>query len=119
MEELRDRVACGAVLESDGREIDKKESTRPRSEAKTDVFTLAEHLGARGFPAAADHVASLVGFVTTAHIWQKRARAPSATSAAADRWTSWERRRAFTHTTLPVTICSAEGQLVVPRLAAP
>jgi len=90
----------------------------PRSEAKTDVFMLAEHLGARGFPAAADKVASLVGFVTTAHIWQKRARAHPRRPPPPTGGPLGSGGEPSPHATLPATICSAEGQLV-PRLAAP
>jgi hypothetical protein len=108
IEELRAKVACAAVLEKDGWKIDLKESTRralkyrrgadiiivihegrgwfdPLSPAKGDVFDLAEHLGASGFPEACDHVATLVGFVPTAPVWKRAAKPPAITSIA-DRW---------------------------------
>lgn len=73
IEELRARVGCAALLQHDGWKVDLKESTRravkyrraakiiivihndrgwfdPLSTAKGDVFDLAEHLGAQGFP---------------------------------------------------------------------
>lgn len=93
IKELRSKVACAAVLENDGWKIDLKESTRralkyrsgadiiivihegrgwfdPLSPAKGDVFDLAKHLGAGGFPEACDRVAALVGFVVTAPVWK-------------------------------------------------
>lgn len=108
IEELRAKVACTAVLEKEGWKIDLKESTRralkyrrdadiiivihdgrgwfdPLSPAKGDVFDLAEHLGASGFPDACDRVAALVGFVPTMPVW-KRASKPPATTSIADRW---------------------------------
>lgn len=111
--ELRSKVACAAVLENDGWKIDLKESTRralkyrsgadiiivihegrgwfdPLSPAKGDVFDLAEHLGASGFPDACDRVAALVGFVVTAPVW-KRAPKRSDTPSIVSRWA---RRRA-------------------------
>lgn len=113
IEGLRSKVACAAVLEYEGWKIDLKESTRralkyrsgadiiivihegrgwfdPLSPAKGDVFDLAEHLGASGFPDACDRVAALVGFVVTAPVW-KRAPKPPATASIVSRWA---RRRA-------------------------
>lgn len=99
IEELRGTVFCGAMLERDGWSIDLKQSTRravkyrrgegeivivihngkgwfdPLSDAKGDVFSLAEHLGAAGFVAALDLVAETVGFVTAAPRWERPARA--------------------------------------------
>ena len=89
IEELRQKVGCAALLEKDGWKVDMKESTRraikyrrdsniiivihegrgwfdPLSPAKGDVFSLAEHLGAGGFPDAFGRVADLVGFVPSA-----------------------------------------------------
>src|SRR6516225_12078828 len=93
IDELRSKVVCAAVLENEGWKIDLKESTRralkyrrstdiiivihegrgwfdPLSPAKGDVFDLAKHLGAGGFPEACDRVAALVGFVVTAPGWK-------------------------------------------------
>jgi hypothetical protein len=107
IEELRAKVGCAAVLEKEGWKIDLKESTRralkyrrdadiiivihdgrgwfdPLSPAKGDVFDLAEHLGARGFPEACNRVAALVGFVPTMLVWKREAK-PAAVSIA-DRW---------------------------------
>ncbi|KKB84656.1 hypothetical protein VW29_09650 [Devosia limi DSM 17137] len=99
IEALRGTVFCGALLERDGWRIDLKQSTRravkyrraegeivivihngkgwfdPLSDAKGDVFSLAEHLGAAGFVAALDLVAETVGFVTAAPRWERPARA--------------------------------------------
>lgn len=108
IEELRAKVGCAAVLEKQGWKIDIKESTRravkyrrdlkiiivihegrgwfdPLSSAKGDVFDLAEHLGARGFPDARDRVAALVGFIPTAPVWTRRSK-PPATTSVATRW---------------------------------
>ncbi|WP_050631521.1 DUF3991 and toprim domain-containing protein [Bradyrhizobium viridifuturi] len=108
IEELRSKVACAAVLENEGWKIDLKESTRralkyrsgadiiivihegrgwfdPLSPAKGDVFDLAEHLGANGFPEACDRVAALVGFIATAPVW-KRAPKPAASASIVSRW---------------------------------
>ena len=108
IEELRTKVACAAVLENDGWKIDLKESTRralkyrrgadiiivihdgrgwfdPLSSAKGDVVDLAEHLGAKGFPAACDHVADLVGFIPTAPAWTQAPK-PTPIASIANRW---------------------------------
>ncbi len=108
IEELRGRVGCAAVLEDDGWKVDVKESTRravkyrrdakivivihdgrgwfdPLSTAKGDVFNLAEHLGARGFPEASSRVAALVGFVPAAPPWERPSR-PAPIRSVADRW---------------------------------
>ena len=108
IEELRAKVACAAVLEKDGWKIDLKESTRralkyrrgadivivihdgrgwfdPLSSAKGDVFDLAEHLGARGFPEACDCVAALIGFVPTAPVWTQAPK-PTPITSIAERW---------------------------------
>lgn len=98
IEELRDKVSCAALLEKAGWKFDHKESTRraikyrrdagqivivihggrgwfdPLSDAKGDVFGLAEHLGADGFISAAAHVADHVGFVFTHPEWTCHAR---------------------------------------------
>ena len=83
---MRQRVSCAALLEKAGFAVDAKESTRkavkyrrgaeivivnhegrgwfdPLSDAKGDVFGLAEHLDGVPFTEALDHVASLVGFI--------------------------------------------------------
>ncbi len=108
IEELRVKVGCAALLEADGWKVDVKESTRravkyrrdakivivihdgrgwfdPLSAAKGDVFDLAEHLGARGFPEASARVARLVGFVPAAPAWERQSR-PAPVHAVADRW---------------------------------
>jgi Protein of unknown function (DUF3991)/Toprim-like len=95
LEELRDKVSCSAVLETEGWKIDSKESSRravkyrrakgeivivthhgkgwfdPMSEAKGDVFRLSEHLGSFGFVEALERVGELVGFVPSQPVWRK------------------------------------------------
>lgn len=109
IDELRGRVLCAALLEKAGFAIDLKESTRkavkyrrrdgeivivihdgrgwfdPMSEAKGDVFTLAEHLGADGFADALQQVADLVGFTPAQPAWKRPARDKPAVSLAG-RW---------------------------------
>lgn len=108
IEKLRGRVGCAALLEDDGWKVDVKESTRravkyrrdakivivihdgrgwfdPLSTAKGDVFDLAEHLGAHGFPEASGRVAALVGFVPAEPAWERQSR-PAPVHAVADRW---------------------------------
>jgi len=114
IEELRDKVSCAALLESDGWKLDRKESTRramkyrrdegqivivihagrgwfdPLSDAKGDVFGLAEHLGADGFVSAAADVADHVGFVFSQSEWAPPSRVAVLPSLES-RWNS--RRR--------------------------
>lgn len=108
IEELREKVGCGALLEKDGWKVDIKESTRraikyrrdsnivivthegrgwfdPLSPAKGDVFSLAEHLGASGFVEASNRVADVVGFVPSLPAWQRPAR-PKVLSSIVERW---------------------------------
>lgn len=113
-DQIKENVTCAALLESRGWKVDVRESTRnaikyrrgdgeivvvihkgrgwfdPRSEAKGDVFSLAEHLGADGFTAAIKVVAQLVGFVPTEPVWQRAPR-KGTPPAAPQRW--MERRR--------------------------
>jgi hypothetical protein len=115
IEELRGRVGCAALLVDDGWKVDVKESTRravkyrrdvrivivihdgrgwfdPLSTAKGDVFDLAEHLGAHGFPEASARVAALVGFVPTESSWERQSR-PAPVHSVVDRWTRRARPR--------------------------
>ncbi len=115
IEKLRGKVGCAALLENDGWKVDAKESTRravkyrsdarivivihdgrgwfdPLSTAKGDVFDLAEHLGARGFPEASSRVAALVGFVPAAPAWERPSR-PAPVHSVADRWVRRPRPR--------------------------
>ncbi|OYU86395.1 MAG: hypothetical protein CFE29_28565 [Bradyrhizobiaceae bacterium PARB1] len=109
IEQLREKVGCAALLETEGWKVDIKESTRraikyrrgegeivivihdgrgwfdPLSTAKGDVFSLAEHLGAGGFVDACDRVASVVGFIPNAPAWQRPAKVKTIASIA-DRW---------------------------------
>lgn len=108
IEELREKVGCGALLEKDGWKVDIKESTRraikyrrdsnivivihegrgwfdPLSPAKGDVFSLAEHLGAGGFVEASNRVADVVGFVPSLPAWQRPAR-PRVLASIVERW---------------------------------
>ncbi len=109
IDELRGKVPCAAILEKAGFKVDLKESTRkavkyrrgdgeivivihdgrgwfdPMSEAKGDVFSLAEHLGADGFPDALKQVADLVGFTPTEPVWKRPVR-QKPTAPLARRW---------------------------------
>lgn len=109
LEELRDRVPCTAVLEQAGFAIDVKESTRkalkyrrgaeivivihegrgwfdPLSDAKGDVFSLAEHLDGVTFVEALDRVANLVGVVATDAVWSRPARSLALSTSIRERW---------------------------------
>jgi len=109
IEELKNRVACAAVLEKAGFAIDLKESTRKAvkyrrggdiiiviherkgwfdalSDARGDVFSLVEHLDGIAFPEALQRVSDLVGFVPTEPIWSRESRPHNSDLRAADRW---------------------------------
>ncbi|MCP1200982.1 DUF3991 and toprim domain-containing protein [Notoacmeibacter sp. MSK16QG-6] len=109
LEELRGKVACGAVLETAGFAVDPKESTRravkyrrgddiiivihdgkgwfdPLSEAKGDVFRLVEHLDGLPFAAALYVVADLVGFVPSEPEWKRQSRERAPDLAIPERW---------------------------------
>lgn len=111
LEELRKKVACGAVLETAGFAVDQKESTRraikyrrgndiiivihdgqgwfdPLSDAKGDVFRLVEHLDGLPFAAALYVVADLVGFVPTAPAWQRQSRERMPDLSVSERWSA-------------------------------
>lgn len=112
IEELRDRVACEAVLETSGFAIDVKESTRraqkfrrgaeiiivthdgrgwfdPLSDAKGDVFSLVAILDHVGFAEAASRVAALSGFCPARPVWKRVTRA----SPRASVLSRWEQRK--------------------------
>ena len=116
LEELKEKVACGAVLETAGFAIDKRESTRqaikyrrgneifiiihggkgwfdPLSDAKGDVFGLVEHLERVPFAAALSVVADLVGFTPSTPVWNRprKNRAPDQT--VAERWAARRKPR--------------------------
>lgn len=108
-DEIKAKVSCSSLLESDGWKVDLRESTSksikyrrgegeiiivihqgrgwfdPTSEAKGDVFSLAERLGATDFNSALKVVADLVGYEPSAPAWQRRARRHPA-AAVAKRW---------------------------------
>jgi len=113
LEDLRDRVPCGALLEQAGFAVDRQESTRravkyrrgaeivivihegrgwfdPLSDAKGDVFSLAGHLDGVAFVDALDRVASLVGFVSREPAWTPSAGESLTSRPIQDRW---EQRR--------------------------
>ncbi|NKJ39494.1 DUF3991 and toprim domain-containing protein [Rhizobium sp. SG570] len=135
LEELRDRVLCAALLEQAGFAIDVKESTRkaakyrrgaeivivihggrgwfdPLSDAKGDVFGLAEHLDDVTFVEALDRVADLVGVIARDPVWSRSAGKPAPCISVLERWA--KRRRPWqgsmtwrylrTERCLPVTI---------------
>jgi Toprim-like/Protein of unknown function (DUF3991) len=111
LEALRDKVPCGAVLETEGWKIDRKESSKravkyrrgkdeivivthagkgwfdPMSEAKGDVFGLSEHVSSFGFVKALARVSELVGFVPSQPDWKKPAR-HNANASIPVRWNS-------------------------------
>ncbi|OJY68370.1 MULTISPECIES: DUF3991 and toprim domain-containing protein [unclassified Rhizobium] len=109
LEELRDRVPCAALLEKAGFAIDVKESTRkalkyrrgaeivivihggrgwfdPLSDAKGDVFGLAEHLDDVTFVEALDRVANLVGVIATDSVWSRPSRSLAHSTSIRERW---------------------------------
>ncbi len=109
LEDLRDRVPCAAVLEQSGFAVDIEESTRkavkyrrgaeiiivihegrgwfdPLSDAKGDVFSLAEHLDGIPFAEALDRVASLVGFVSKEPVWTRSTRDCAPAGSIPERW---------------------------------
>ncbi|NTA84186.1 DUF3991 domain-containing protein [Agrobacterium tumefaciens] len=114
LEELRDRVPCAAVLERAGFAIDVKESTRkalkyrrgeeivivihggrgwfdPLSDAKGDVFGLAEHLDGANFVEALNRVANLVGVIAADPVWSRPGRSLAHSFSVPERWA--KRRR--------------------------
>lgn len=111
LEEIKQKVACGAVLETAGFAIDMRESTRravkyrrggeivivihegrgwfdPLSEAKGDVFGLVEHLDRVPFAAALSVVADLIGFSPSKPAWTRQAREKMPDQTVAGRWQS-------------------------------
>ncbi len=117
LEDLRDRVPCAAVLEQAGFAIDVKESTRkalkyrrgaeivivihegrgwfdPRSDAKGDVFGLAEYLDGVTFVEALERVADLVGVTATDPVWSAPTGSSAHRTSIPERWakrrTPWQ-----------------------------
>lgn len=113
LEDLRERVPCGVVLEQAGFAVDAKESTGkaikyrrsaeivivihegrgwfdPLSDAKGDVFSLVEHLDGVPFVEALDRIASSVGFVPKEPVWTRPTRNSTPHSSIPERW---EKRR--------------------------
>jgi|TARA_R110000751_G_scaffold101602_5_gene195863 hypothetical protein len=111
LEELRDKVACAAVLETAGFALDLKESTRkavkyrrggdivivihegkgwfdPLSDVKGDVFGLVEHLDGLPFAAALYVVADLIGFTPSEPAWTRKTREKAPDQTVAQRWQS-------------------------------
>ncbi|WP_404406947.1 DUF3991 and toprim domain-containing protein [Pelagibacterium halotolerans] len=109
IEELRGKVACGAVLETAGFTVDLKESTRkavkyrrandiiivihggkgwfdPLSDAKGDVFSLVEHLDRLPFAAALYVVADLIGFTPSEPVWTRKANERAPNQTVVERW---------------------------------
>lgn len=128
-DELKARVACSAMLESNGWKVDIRESTAkavkyrrgegeiiivihdgrgwfdPTSQAKGDVFSLARLLGAKDFPTAWLMVEKLVGFAPGKPAWQRRSR----TRPAPDVSSRWSERA------LPVRNSPAWNYLTLVR----
>jgi Protein of unknown function (DUF3991)/Toprim-like len=114
LEDLRDKVSCSAVLETDGWKLDAKESSKravkyrrgegeivivthhgkgwfdPTSDAKGDVFGLSKHLNGTHFVEALDHVSDLVGFVPYQPVWKKPFR-DKTVSCLTTRWNARSR----------------------------
>jgi len=111
IEEIRERVGCGAVLETSGFAIDLKESTRravkyrrggeivivthegqgwfdPLSDGKGDVFSLVAHVDGGGFLEALDRVAGLIGFRSVEPARAKQTPTKTVTATIHDRWVS-------------------------------
>lgn len=109
LEELKEKVPCGAVLEHRGFSLDLKESTRkamkyrrgdaiiivihdgkgwfdPLSDAKGDVYSLIQHLEGCDFPEAFVQVASLVGFVPSEPAWTRQPREREPDLSLPERW---------------------------------
>lgn len=108
-DQIKEKVPCSALLESRGWKVDVRESTNraikyrradgeiiivnhhgrgwfdPTSQAKGDVYDLAQHLGADGFPSAMQVVNELVGFVPRDPVWQRKSRR-GASVAPSKRW---------------------------------
>jgi hypothetical protein len=135
LEDLRDRVPCAALLEQAGFAMDVKESTRkalkyrrgaeivivihggrgwfdPLSDAKGDVFGLAEHLDGVTFVEALDRVANLVGVIATDSVWSRPSRNLAHSTSIRERWakrrTPWQESMTWcylrTGRCLPATI---------------
>jgi hypothetical protein len=109
VEELRDRVSCAVVLEQAGFAVDVRESTRkavkyrrgaeiiivihegrgwfdPLSDAKGDVFRLAQRLDGVFFVTALDRVASLAGIMSKEPVCNRPPRDSVPTSSMEQRW---------------------------------
>jgi hypothetical protein len=109
IEALRARVGCTAMLEHEGFAIDLKESTRravkfrreddiiivihddkgwfdPRSDAKGDVFALANYLLGGGFSEALVAVCELVAYQPTLPAWERPARLFNVDATIPERW---------------------------------
>ena len=109
LEELKEKVPCGAVLDHRGFSLDLKESTRkamkyrrgdaiiivihdgkgwfdPLSDAKGDVYSLIQHLDGCDFPEAFVQVASLVGFVPSEPAWTRQPREREPDLSLPERW---------------------------------
>lgn len=109
LEDLKEKVPCAAVLEREGFALDVKESTAkalkyrreaaivivihggkgwfdPLSDGKGDVFNLVEHLKGCSFVEAMNEVAELVGFVSSAPVWQRASRDREPDLSISERW---------------------------------
>ncbi|WP_164901867.1 DUF3991 and toprim domain-containing protein [Neorhizobium lilium] len=111
VEELREKVGCGAVLEKAGFTVDVKESTRravkhrrgpeiiivihggrgwfdPLSDAKGDVFALVEHIDGASFQESLERVAQLVGYDLAEPQWRPLLKDRGSFGPTAERWES-------------------------------
>ena len=111
IDQLKTAVICPALLENDGWKVDLRESTPkaikyrrsegeiiivvhngrgwfdPTSDAKGDVFSLAQRLGSPDFASAVKAVADLIGFEQTAPAWQRSSRQGTPASVV-QRWSA-------------------------------
>lgn len=111
VEEMREKVGCGAVLEKAGFAVDVKESTRravkyrcgaeiiivihagrgwfdPLSDAKGDVFALVEHLDGANFQESLERVAQLVGYDLAEPQWRPLPKGHGSSGPTSERWAS-------------------------------
>ncbi|ACM39287.1 conserved hypothetical protein (plasmid) [Allorhizobium ampelinum S4] len=110
VEELKEKVNCGAVLEQAGFAVDIKESTRravkyrsgsdiiivnhegkgwfdPLSDAKGDVFSLVGHLDGVSFSECLERVGQLIGFDFGEPEWKPHPKTTPLVGPVSERWT--------------------------------
>lgn len=111
IEELKERVDCGAVLEQAGFAVDVKESTRraikhrraaeiiivnhegkgwfdPLSDARGDVFSLVEYLDGASFSESLQRVSQLAGYDLREPEWKPQPKITTPFEPVPERWQS-------------------------------